>query len=112
MAIQDQIGAASGNASPLPALLSVDEFRRLYFSQQHRPSRATVRTWIAVGTSDGIVLPGYRIEQKYFVDRERIDEFFEAYRRHTNSRTASPRSSAKLRARRALGELKKEFQIG
>ena len=101
---------SSGNGS---RLLTVDEFRRQFFSETGRPTRARVRNWIANGTRDGVFLPGFQIEGAYFIDAERVDEFFQEYALRTRTETAKKRDgrrrSPETRAAEALGALRRQY---
>ena len=94
-------------------LLTVDEFRRQFFSEQARPTRARVRNWIANGTADGVFLAGFEIEGSYFVDADRVDDFFQEYALRTKTATAKrrvgPRRSTETRAAEALGVLRRQY---
>lgn len=93
-------------------LLTVDEFRRQYFTPCARPTRARVRSWIVVGTRDGVFLPGFVLEGRYFIDADKLDTFFDSCALRTSEdaakKTASKRSS-KARANAALAALRKNY---
>ena len=79
-------------------LLTIDEFRRQYFTPCARPTRARVRSWIVVGTRDGVFLPGFALEGRYF---KRTSE--------DAAKKTAGRRSTKARANAALAALRKNY---
>lgn len=107
---QDRKADAPGIASA--KLLTIDEFRRRYFSKTARPSRRVVRGWISFGTSEGVRLRGYRLDSTFFVDAEGVAEFLELTRLATKTVERPARrstASAEARACQAINTLKREF---
>lgn len=93
-------------------LLTIDEFRRQYFTQTARPTRARVRSWIVVGTRDGVFLPGFALEGRYFIDADKLDTFFDSCAKRTSEDAAKKtagRRSTKARANAALAALRKNY---
>ena len=93
-------------------LLTIDEFRRQYFTPNARPTRARVRSWIVAGTRDGVFLPGFVLEGRYFVDADKLDTFFDSCAKRTSEDAAKKtagRRSTKARAAAALAALRKNY---
>lgn len=93
-------------------LLTIDEFRRQYFTPCARPTRARVRSWIVAGTRDGVFLPGFALEGRYFVDADKLDTFFDSCAKRTSEDAAKKtagRRSTKARANAALAALRKNY---
>lgn len=60
--------------------LTLDEFRRRYFEAGCRPKRRDVTRWIEEGTAEGVILRGYKIDGRYFVQIYEADRFLAALR--------------------------------
>ena len=60
--------------------LTLDEFRRRYFERGCRPKRRDAIRWIEEGTAEGVILRGYKIDGRYFVQIYEADRFLAALR--------------------------------
>lgn len=105
-----EIGGMPGNVPP--RFLTIDEFRRRYFSKTARPTREQVRSWIRGGTRDGVYLEGILLDGSLLVDTEGIEDFFR--RLSLNCRDGAPprrpsRRSHASRSAEALAVLRRNY---
>lgn len=93
-------------------LISVDEFRRAYFGEARRPTRATVKRWVDSGTSEGVRLPGVIIENTYYIDSARVDDFFAVLQGRSRSAQPTKATGAASRAALAVEKLRVIHGVG
>lgn len=55
--------------------ITINEFRRLYFKEGSRPTRAQVERWIRYGTQEGRVLRGYFFDGRYYIQAKDAEAF-------------------------------------
>lgn len=83
-------------------LLTIGAFRREFFAPKSRPSFRAVERWIERGTTEGIVLNAYKLDDSYFINRDDALTFINASR--VANKIASTR--AKMNAEAALQRLR------
>lgn len=105
--IEPENREASGNAV---RFLTVDEFRRGFFSERARPTRDRVRTWIQKGTKDGVRLDGILLDGVLLIDAERVDAFFaRLYAANEGTPRRPSRRSPAARSADALAVLRQNY---
>lgn len=86
--------------------ITVDEFRRRYFFQDNRPTRASVKRWIETGTAEGEILQGYLIDGKYYLTITAAERFIDALRVRARTAPTTPKAAAQLREKRTAQALR------
>ena len=108
-----QNGFAGTNIREVPGIIDavVNAGVNVYAFARYCPTAADASDGI-VGTRDGVFLPGFALEGRYFIDADKLDTFFDSCAKRTSEDAAKKtagRRSTKARANAALAALRKNY---
>ena len=91
------------------ARITINEFRRRYFLDGSRPKQRDVIRWIEEGTAEGVILAGYRIDGRYYIQVTAADAFLTACKSASLKTAPKPRpqAGANWRQKAVNSELRK-----